>query len=201
MDEIGSGDNFDDVARSASGRGLAEPDRVGERVDDFHGRPTWGVILDARVQTPVSGGMEFSVQGPDVIDRHPYRRTRSAVAVMLGQVQDELIAAQPHVQERVGMVEAVLPFDAEMQTVDVELTCPRSVEATEHGHRDTDTSMAGQLRRCGTPVAKSQLPRDDFPRVGMREIHARQLLPEHPGRAFGILDGQIDVFTHIPCAD
>jgi len=98
------------------------------------------------------------------------------------------------------MVEAVLPFDAEMQIVDVELARPRLVEAAQHRDRNADISAGGQPRRRGTPVLKTELPRDNLQRPGMCEFGIGELIPEHPDSAFGVLDGQVHHITHIPCA-
>ena len=79
-------------------RGLTEPDRVRERVDDLHGWPAGRISFNARIHSRVAGREKFCLKGNDVFDRHPHRRARSAVAMVLGQVKHEAVTTKAHVE-------------------------------------------------------------------------------------------------------
>ena len=77
-------------------------------------------------------------------------RSRSAVAVVLGQMKDQIGARHLHV-ERQRFLETVLPVDGESQVVDVELLRLGNVEDSK------DRDHAPEAHRHVDRVARSAL--------------------------------------------
>src|SRR6185437_1503727 len=74
------------------------------------------------------------------------RRTRRAVAVVLGQVQPDAAPRDLHV-EREARLEAMFPVDAEAQQVDVEGLGLGDVEDAQDGRGPLEGDCLGGLRR------------------------------------------------------
>src|SRR5439155_11565376 len=111
----------------ASGRWwLVQTELISEGVEHVHAQ-TELVFLDAWPQVAIPLGLEFGVVLAYSVRLDVHDRSRSAVAVVLGQMKDQIGARHLHV-ERQRFLETVLPVNGESQVVDVELLRLGSVE-------------------------------------------------------------------------
>src|SRR5271165_4269226 len=130
---------------------LAEANEVAERIDDAGFERTPWRRLNAGPHVAVAFGADLAMKRFDPLHHDANARARTAVAVMLAQMQDE-IAARHLALERGPLVEAMVPIDRKAQESLIKFVSLADVEDTQD--RDDpveDDRHVPRSHRAGSP--------------------------------------------------